>query len=294
MSDTVSVESLFGNRATFARRIIDISGMTDRALASGYVDLDAGETKAQIHHQPDGIGLVLRSRSTNQPATDFAEVPVSALTGYKGGSNIAWLRGTVQRYVLKGPAVAFLIPGEAAELGSDSREWRDVSRLLQHAKTLDDGTAAKAALSGEEPPTDRTPGAGPLSSSTMAEEVLSPTRYVEGATMRITVNAYERNPAARRDCIRLFGSACKVCGFDFGTVYGVLGEGYIHVHHVVPLSDVGRQYVMDPARDLVPVCANCHAMLHRRPNVLSIEELKGCLVPRSQRGRNKDHDEDRG
>ena len=279
MSDTVSVESLFGNRAPFARRIIDISRMTDRALASGYVDLDAGETKAQIHNQPDGIGLVLRSRSTNQPATGFAEMPVSALTGHKGGSNIGWLRGTGQRWELKGPAVALLIPSEAAELGSDSREWRDLSRLLQHAKTLDDGTAHDA-------------GTGLLSSPTMAEEVIAPKRYVEGATTRITVNAYERNPAARRDCIRLFGSACKVCGFDFGTVYGVLGEGYIHVHHVVPLSDVGRQYVMDPARDLVPVCANCHAMLHRRPNVLSVEELKVCLVARSQRGRDKDHDED--
>ena len=292
MSDVVSVETLFGNHATFARRIIDISGMTDRALASGYVDLDAGETKAQIHHQPDGIGLVLRSRSTNQPATDFAEVPLSALTGYKGGSNIAWLQGTVQRYVLKGPAVAFLIPSETAELGSDSREWRDVSRLLQHAKTLDDGTAHDAAVQGQESPTDGPPGSGLLRSPAMAEEVLAPTRYVEGATTRITVNAYERNPAARRDCIRLFGSVCTVCGFDFGKVYGVLGEGYIHVHHVVPLSDVGREYVMDPARDLVPVCANCHAMLHRRSNVLSVGELKGCLVPRSQRGRDKDRDED--
>lgn len=294
MSDVVSVETLFGNRAAFARRIIDISGMTDRALASGYVDLDVGETKAQIHNQPDGIGLVLRSRSTNQPTTDFAELPVSALTGYKGGSNIAWLQGTGRRYVPKGPAVAFLIPSEAAELGSDSREWRDVSRLLHHAKTLDDETAHDAAVRGEEAPTDGIPGTGLLSPPTMAEEVLAPTRFVEGATTRITVNAYERNPAARRDCIRLFGSACTVCGFDFGRVYGVLGEGYIHVHHVVPLSVVGREYVMDPANDLVPVCANCHAMLHRRPNVLSVEELKGRLVRRSQRGRDKDRDEDLG
>jgi len=292
VSDVVSAETLFGDRAAFARRIIGISGMTDRALASGYVDLDAGETKAQIHNQPDGIGLVLRSRSTNQPATDFAEVPVSALTGYKGGSNIAWLLGTVQRYVLKGPAVALLIPSEVAELGSDSSEWRDVSRLLQHAKTLDDGTARDAAVQVGEPSSDGTPGTGLLPLPTMAEEVLAPTRYVEGATTRITVNAYERNPAARRDCIRLFGSACTVCGFDFGKVYGVLGEGYIHVHHVVPLSDVGREYVMDPANDLVPVCANCHAMLHRRSNVLSVEELKDCLAPRPQKGREKDPDEE--
>jgi 5-methylcytosine-specific restriction protein A len=43
---------------------------------------------------------------------------------------------------------------------------------------------------------------------------------------------------------------------------------------VVPLAAIGRDYVVDPARDLVPVCANCHAMLHLRTEVLSVGELK--------------------
>ena len=35
---------------------------------------------------------------------------------------------------------------------------------------------------------------------------------------------------------------------------------------------------MDPETDLVPLCANCHAMAHKRRNtVTSIDELKGLI-----------------
>jgi len=47
------------------------------------------------------------------------------------------------------------------------------------------------------------------------------------------------------------------------------------VHHIKPISEIGEDYLVDPVRDLVPVCPNCHRMLHIKPDgVFSIEELK--------------------
>jgi len=66
-----------------------------------------------------------------------------------------------------------------------------------------------------------------------------------------------------------------VCGMDFVSRYGELGSGFIHVHHVIPVSKMGPNYIVDPINDLTPVCPNCHAMLHRKDPPLEIEELKG-------------------
>ncbi|WP_175752305.1 HNH endonuclease [Burkholderia anthina] len=73
---------------------------------------------------------------------------------------------------------------------------------------------------------------------------------------------------------------CVVCAFDFGTKYGALGEGFIHVHHLRPLSQIKEEHEVDPIADLRPVCPNCHAMLHRGSRVLTVEELKQLIVAR--------------
>lgn len=96
---------------------------------------------------------------------------------------------------------------------------------------------------------------------------------LEGKTRTITVNAYERNPKARSECIRHHGCACKVCNFNFAKVYGEKAEGYIHVHHLIPLSQIQGEYEVDPINDLIPVCPNCHAMLHRA-DTPSVDKLK--------------------
>jgi HNH endonuclease len=49
---------------------------------------------------------------------------------------------------------------------------------------------------------------------------------------------------------------------------------YLHVHHLRPLSQAGGARAVDPVADLRPVCPNCHAVLHRREPVFSIEELR--------------------
>lgn len=98
----------------------------------------------------------------------------------------------------------------------------------------------------------------------------------EGIKKTVIVNKYERNPTARKECIEKHGKICKVCGFDFEKMYGELGQDFIHIHHVVPISEIGKSYKIDSDKDLVPVCPNCHAMLHRGKHgkVLSVEELR--------------------
>ena len=110
--------------------------------------------------------------------------------------------------------------------------------------------------------------------SLFPDEVAAAERFWEGATRRITVNAYERDVRARRACIAHFGTVCRGCGFDFATTYGELGRGFIHVHHTRPLSEIRAGNVPNPKRDLIPVCPNCHAMLHQTSPPLTIAELQ--------------------
>ncbi len=112
----------------------------------------------------------------------------------------------------------------------------------------------------------------------LPEEIAATTTpLVEGAVCRVSVNAYERNPEARRRCIQAHGTTCAICAFIFGAVYGEVAEGYIHVHHLRALSEIDGEYVVDPVADLRPVCANCHAVLHRRIPAYSIEEVRAFL-----------------
>lgn len=108
----------------------------------------------------------------------------------------------------------------------------------------------------------------------ITEEVLEPRRFTEGAIRRVAVNAFERDPTARRECIRYYGCRCSVCGFRFLDGYGEIGRNFIHVHHVVSLSTIREQYCVDPVRDLRPVCPNCHAMIHSQDPPMTVEELQ--------------------
>ena len=97
----------------------------------------------------------------------------------------------------------------------------------------------------------------------------------EGAKTNISVNKYERNPKARNECISHHGTTCQICGFDFKDVYGEIGDGFIEVHHKYLISEIGESYEVNPIDDLIPVCSNCHSMLHRKRNeTMDVKELK--------------------
>ena len=112
--------------------------------------------------------------------------------------------------------------------------------------------------------------------------------FAEGSLAQATHVRRERNPALRRAAVAYWkgkqgGSlACVACGFDFGQRYGSVGDGFIEMHHLDPLA-TGDGESLHAATDLVPVCSNCHRMIHHRAKrPLSIEALKNSLRPRKR------------
>jgi len=102
-------------------------------------------------------------------------------------------------------------------------------------------------------------------------------KLYEGALITVKANKYERNQKARRECVAKKGYQCLVCGKDFEATYGEIGKNFIHVHHLTPISSIGKEYQLNVDTDLVPVCPNCHYMLHRKDPPYTIEELKEIL-----------------
>ncbi|MBR4501307.1 MAG: HNH endonuclease [Clostridia bacterium] len=102
---------------------------------------------------------------------------------------------------------------------------------------------------------------------------------IEGKETNIRANRFERSAEARKKCIAHYGTACQICGFDFGKAYGPDFAGRIEVHHIIPLSEIREDYVVDPITDLIPVCSNCHTALHsKKDGVYSPKELKSLLA----------------
>jgi 5-methylcytosine-specific restriction enzyme A len=108
----------------------------------------------------------------------------------------------------------------------------------------------------------------------IAEEIDDDEALIEGASKTISVNVFERNAIARSKCLAHYGYRCIVCSFDFEEFYGSIGQNFIHVHHIVPLSEIRGEYELDPIKDLVPICPNCHAMIHRTHPILTLAQLR--------------------
>lgn len=115
------------------------------------------------------------------------------------------------------------------------------------------------------------------------EIICSDTNMYEGIKKQIYVNRYERNIIARNLCIKHYGAKCIICGFDFEKVYGDIGKDIIHVHHIKPLHEIKENYLVNPVKDLRPVCPNCHLIIHKRGPVYSIEEVKEMILRTSCR-----------
>jgi len=88
----------------------------------------------------------------------------------------------------------------------------------------------------------------------------------EGKPDRKYTTTYERDPFLRKEAIRIHGVTCKACSFNFYKYYGDYGKGLIHIHHKVPISEYGGSRKVDPKEDLIPLCPNCHAIVHRMKN----------------------------
>lgn len=121
--------------------------------------------------------------------------------------------------------------------------------------------------------------------SLIAEEIPeeNANKLFEGTKKQITVNAYERNSLARAKCIEHYRKlnngkiVCQICDFDFGAFYGEELEGKIHVHHLKPLHEIGEDYEVDAIKDLIPICPNCHLVIHSKEPAYTPQEIKNML-----------------
>jgi hypothetical protein len=98
--------------------------------------------------------------------------------------------------------------------------------------------------------------------------------YTEGTRFSVTLTAIERSPVARQICLDHFGYKCFVCDFNFEKKFGELGKDFIHIHHRVNIANKPSIHEVDPKKDLIPLCPNCHAMAHRKKPAIPVEELK--------------------
>jgi len=96
----------------------------------------------------------------------------------------------------------------------------------------------------------------------------------EGGFRLALSRQYERSRLNRKVAIEIHGDKCCVCGFSFDETYGPLSDGYVEIHHLVPISKMQVPKPLDPRLDLVPLCANCHRMVHKVWPPLTPEELK--------------------
>lgn len=110
--------------------------------------------------------------------------------------------------------------------------------------------------------------------SDLLESIIPLPGNKEGRKIQYYTTKYERNPINRREAIRIHGTRCMACGFDFKEFYGEIGSDFIEVHHVKPLYSLDEEIEIDPNSDLVCLCSNCHRMIHRDKNsVLSLDDL---------------------
>jgi hypothetical protein len=110
------------------------------------------------------------------------------------------------------------------------------------------------------------------------------TTFTEGGRRRVEISVRERSASARLACIRNYGTVCFVCGFNFGQFYGTVAEGFIEVHHRKQISESSDLRVVDAVSDLIPLCANCHRIVHLASPPIDVDILKEKLRRTSNTG----------
>jgi predicted HNH restriction endonuclease len=99
----------------------------------------------------------------------------------------------------------------------------------------------------------------------------------EGSIRRIAEDEFNRNINAREACLKHHGFRCHICDFNFADTYGTAMAGLIHVHHLIPLSQIREHHKIDPINDLRPVCPNCHYIIHSKRDCFAVDAVKAML-----------------
>ena len=159
---------------------------------------------------------------------------------------------------------------EAAELRYSSH-LKLYSMFLEskHFKQL-----FKRRISGHNEPN---PSSGTTSPSTQhGPQKPKEREMTEGEKKHVEFEIAHRNPKLRQACLDKYGYQCQCCGMDFASMDGdELGANFIEVHHLQMISTYDENRPEDYIENLVPLCSNCHSMIHHgKQGPLSLRELR--------------------
>lgn len=276
MTDVVKDEDV---ASQIARQLSLETGLpfhAEKVSVDGFAGWSVGY-RAQVD---EGLGFDLllaigfRSVEVTMRPTRFSGRLVRAFAANLSADPLGWI-SQLERVRSAGVAVTVYVDQEVLGSNTDlpDLDYRAIE-IECVARTESKGAEARraAALEASRATVSLVLSGLELEATEMVEDLS------EGSVVRVEVNKYERNPVARMQCIAHYGSRCWTCDLSFAETYGDLGAGYIHVHHRVLVSSYdGETYVVDPIRDLVPLCPNCHMMIHRRRPPLEPEELRRIL-----------------
>lgn len=276
-------------RAVSGRFGVPFSG-TPRAPESGYPGV---ELRPVDVHGNEGFSLALdlswRSLELSFRPGPFAG-PLITQMGLAGPGPRLAFRRLAEDARSRGAAVTLVVNGETQAAGEDGwpANWRQLDLRLRRSPAVVNTEDYAANDAETEAWAIRFTG---LVLALVPVERLdetappNPEGLPEGASIRIEVNRYERSRINRANCLALHGTRCKACDLDLGERYGEIGDGFIHVHHIVPVSKLGAGYIVDPLTDLVPLCPNCHAIAHRTDPPASVGSLQTMMAVGVRRGR---------
>lgn len=102
-----------------------------------------------------------------------------------------------------------------------------------------------------------------------------PRELTEGAKKHVESERAWRNPQLRAQCLDYYGYQCQCCGIEFDKIYGETGNKFIEVHHLRPISSYDDEHKLDPLKELIPLCSNCHSMIHHlKDDEMTLKKLR--------------------
>ena len=100
----------------------------------------------------------------------------------------------------------------------------------------------------------------------------------EGRHVKREQEVYVRSASAREQCKRHYECTCQACGHKMEEIYGEIGKGFIEVHHLIPIHLFDDSHDIHPINDLITLCPNCHAMIHKLEDPGDISTLKELIT----------------
>jgi predicted HNH restriction endonuclease len=90
--------------------------------------------------------------------------------------------------------------------------------------------------------------------------------YVEGQRAKREAWFFWRNPRLVEAAKEHYGCQCQACHFRYENSYPGIGNDFIEVHHLSPLSErrtAPTDHHLTTLSQVTTLCANCHRMIHR-------------------------------